>query len=194
MGDQTTGQSCDLCGSNRLTLHWNWNISLRTDMISTFLNGDHVSVSSIHTRCCIAVKPLTTWEKTGGTQRTTTLSALLQVKANHSSAILGAFQLPQGMIEGLRWEGQLLQMVPQTPTVQGNYSWIPASIYSTGMPKKASNQHLNQASLPWNVRKPRKHWTLCSATSLSPPVPLSGFWFSQVIFELHVCLQIYSKS
>ncbi len=143
--------SCLHHGVNRRSDHsselWSvWeeqvNIALKlkqlSNKISTFLNGDHVSVSSIHTRCCIAIKPLTTWENTGGTRRTTTLSALLQVKANHSPATLGAFQLPQGIIEGLRWGGQL-QMVQQMATVQGNYSRIPASIYNTGMPKKASN-------------------------------------------------------
>lgn len=97
---------------------------------------NHFLVSSIHTRCYIAVKPLTTWEKTGGTQRTTTLSALFQVKANRSFAILGGFQLPQGIKVGLWWGRQLLQMVQQMLTIQRNYSQIPASIYSTDMPKK----------------------------------------------------------
>lgn len=94
----------ELCSVWEQQVNTALKLKQRADMISTFLNGDHVSVSSIHTRCRIAVKPLTTWEKTGGTRRTTTLSALLQVKANHSPATLGAFQLPQGIIEGLRCE------------------------------------------------------------------------------------------
>lgn len=101
-------------------------------------------------------------KRQGGTQRTTTLSALLQVKANHPAATLGAFQLLQGIKEGLWWvwDGQRLQMELQTLTVQGNYSRIPASMYSTDIPKKKhNNQHLNQAR------------TLCSVTSLLSVIP-----------------------
>ena len=49
------------------------------------------------------------------------------------SAALGAFHLPQGIIGGLWWGRQLLQMEPQTLPVQGNYSRIPASRHA---PKK----------------------------------------------------------
>lgn len=176
----------ELCSVWEQQVNTALKLKQRADMISTFLNGDHVSVSSIHTRCRIAVKPLTTWEKTGGTRRTTTLSALLQVKANHSPATLGAFQLPQGIIEGLRCEeGNCCKWCRRRRQFkETTVGFLPAYTVQACQ-KKASNQHLYQASLPWNVRK---HWTLCSATSLSPPLPLSRFWFSQVIFDLHICL------
>lgn len=131
--DYTTAE----CGYvQQQQVHFALKLKQLTDIISMFFYCNHVLVSSIHTRCYIAVKPLTTWEKRGGTQRTTTLSALLQVKANRRSAILGAFQLPQGIIVGLWWSRQLLQMVWQMLTIQGNYSWIPASLYGTEMPKE----------------------------------------------------------
>lgn len=97
--EQTAGKKSFfyLCGSNRLPLHRNWNRELIASWQDPhFFWKWHFSVSSIHTRCCFAVKPLPTWEKTGGTRRTTTQSALLQVKANHSYALLGGFQLPRG--------------------------------------------------------------------------------------------------
>lgn len=122
---------------NNSTLELKKN-SLTACMISMFFCFKHTSVSSIHIRCCIFHQTTeNSRNNRGNSTHHKPTSALLQVKANRSSAILGAFQLPQGIIKGLWWGRQLLQMLPQTFSIQGNYSQNPVRVYSTDVPKKS---------------------------------------------------------
>lgn len=72
--------------------------------------------------------------------------------------ILGAFQVPRGIKRGVVVRrATAADRFRRRRQFKENYTRVPASAYSAGMPKKAPNQQLNAAGLPRNVRKPRKH-------------------------------------